>query len=174
MFSKGSSKSGESASPPATTSGAETSSKKDSGVPSIISPDLRVVGDLHSNGDLQVDGVVEGDIISRMLTIGEKAQVSGSLSAETVRVYGTVKGEVKATTVLLAKTARVTGDIAHQSLAIEAGAFMEGQVKRLEAGKAAFEPKVAVMKPAASSGGSASSGAPQAASAIGGSAALKS
>ncbi len=33
-----------------------------SDVPSIISADMKVVGNLHSSGDIQIDGTVEGDI----------------------------------------------------------------------------------------------------------------
>jgi len=103
------------------------------GVPSIISADLKIVGDLKSSGDIQVDGTVEGDIDSRLLTIGEGATVKGSVTAETVRISGTIVGQVKASAVTLAKTAKVTGDITHGTLTMEAGAFLEGGVRRLEA-----------------------------------------
>lgn len=102
------------------------------GVPSIISADLRITGNLKSDGDIQVDGHVEGDIDSATLTIGEGAHVKGHISCESVRVCGTVDGAVKAKSVVMAKTARVIGDIIHDSLAIEAGAFIEGNIKRLE------------------------------------------
>lgn len=107
------------------------------GVPSIISADLRITGNLKSDGDIQVDGHVEGDIDSATLTVGEGAHVKGHISCESVRVCGTVDGAVKAKSVVMAKTARVIGDIIHDSLAIEAGAFIEGNIKRLEgAGRA--------------------------------------
>jgi len=102
------------------------------GVPSIISADLRITGNLKSDGDIQVDGHVEGDIDSATLTVGEGAHVKGHISCESVRVCGTVDGAVKAKSVVMAKTARVIGDIIHDSLAIEAGAFIEGNIKRLE------------------------------------------
>src|SRR3546814_2700972 len=75
---------------------------------------------------------VEGDIDSATLTVGEGAHVKGHISCESVRVCGTVDGAVKAKSVVMAKTARVIGDIIHDSLAIEAGAFIEGNIKRLE------------------------------------------
>ncbi len=105
--------------------------------PAIISADLRVVGDMTSAGDIQIDGEVEGDIQSRALTVGEGAHVKGSISAETVRICGTVTGEIKASTVTLDKTAKVMGDIMNISLAIEPGAFFEGNCRRLESGKVA-------------------------------------
>lgn len=103
-----------------------------SAAPSIISPDLKIKGDLISNGDLQIDGSVEGDIVSRTVTIGEGADVRGAVSGESVRVCGSVTGQVKGTTVTLAKTAKVTGDVLHLTLSIEPGAFFEGQCRRIE------------------------------------------
>ena len=115
------------------------------GVPSIISADLKIIGDLDSGGDLQIDGAVEGDITSRSLTIGESAVVRGVLVAETVRIYGSVIGEVRANSVTLSKTARVAGDISHQSLIMEAGADLVGTLSRLEG-------KIGAAKSAATAG----------------------
>lgn len=110
------------------------------GVPSIISADLKIVGDLNSNGDLQIDGAVEGSITSNALTIGESAVVRGALIADTVRIFGSVVGEVRANTVILSKTARVEGDITHQSLSMEAGAEINGRLSRLDAEVVAPKP----------------------------------
>ena len=104
----------------------------DPSVPSIISADLKIVGDLHSNGDLQVDGAVEGDITSRSLTIGEGAVVRGSLLAENVRVHGAIFGQIKANSVTLTKTAKVEGNVVHQALSMEAGAILSGNLSRLD------------------------------------------
>ena len=98
--------------------------------PSIISTDLRIVGDLISDGEIQIDGIVEGDIRARTLMIGEPAEVTGELFADSVAIYGTVTGQIKARSVSLAKTARMLGDIHHQDLSIEKGAFLEGHCRR--------------------------------------------
>jgi cytoskeletal protein CcmA (bactofilin family) len=100
--------------------------------PSIISADLKIVGNLASAGDLQIDGTVEGDITSRRLTVGEGALVQGAILADSVKIYGSVSGEIKANSVHLAKSARVDGDIGHQSIAMEAGASVSGRLTRLE------------------------------------------
>ena len=122
---------------------------KSPGMPSIISADLRVVGDLHCAGDIQVEGKVEGDIKSKSVTVGEGAQVKGGIHAEAVRVSGAVKGQIEATSVTLAKTAKVKGDVVHKTLSIEAGAQLEGNCRRLEEDKkAAGEAKVTDLKPA--------------------------
>jgi len=125
-------------------------SAKASGVPSIISPDLKIIGDLKSGGDIQIDGTVDGDINCRLLTIGEQAVVEGCIVADTVRVSGTVKGQIKARIVHLDKVARVIGDVTHETLTMEAGASLEGQVKRMEPARTTTATKVAPMRPAAS------------------------
>ncbi|MGH7186560.1 MAG: bactofilin family protein, partial [Pseudomonadota bacterium] len=130
------------------------------GVPSIISSDLKIVGDLKSSGDIQIDGTVEGDIDCHTLIVGEGATVKGSIVAETVRISGAIVGQVKANAVTLAKAAKVTGDITHETLTMEAGAFLEGGVRRLEVGAFGASAKVSPFRSAPSSnGGSSSTGA---------------
>ncbi len=115
----------------ASTNGSAEESGKTGGVPSIISPDLKIVGNLKSNGAIQIDGAIEGDIKAHMLTIGEQAKVEGALLADRVRIAGSVAGLVQAKTVHLDKSAKVTADITHETMTMEAGASFEGQVKRL-------------------------------------------
>lgn len=100
-------------------------------VPSILSRDLVMTGDLKSDGEIQVDGNIIGDIKTKSLLVGKTANVKGEIIAEHVRVHGTVDGQIKAHTVTLAKTAHVVGDILHVNLSIETGAFLEGLCKRM-------------------------------------------
>lgn len=101
-------------------------------IPSILSADLHIKGNLESGGDVQIDGAIEGDVTSRTITVSETATVKGSIAAEMVRICGLVQGGVTARAVTLTRTARVVGDISHQSLAIEAGAVFEGHARRMD------------------------------------------
>lgn len=103
--------------------------------PSILSPDLTIEGNLVSDGDIQLDGRVTGDIHTRKLTVGAKAHVAGAILAEEVRVAGSVDGEITAIAVQLTASAKVSGDINHDSLAIEAGAFVQGLCRRMDTGQ---------------------------------------
>jgi len=98
-------------------------------VPSIISADLTVTGTLVSNGDIQIDGVVEGDVRSVGLVIGEKAEIHGEVLAEDLTVRGRVMGRIRARRVQLAATSHVEGDILHEAFVVEAGAFFEGNCR---------------------------------------------
>jgi cytoskeletal protein CcmA (bactofilin family) len=102
-----------------------------SSTPSIIGPELTIKGNLSTNGSVQIDGKVEGDIDSKSLTIGETAEVNGVVSASEVMVRGNMQGEIKSNTVQLSSNARITGDIVHESLAVEAGASIEGRLSRM-------------------------------------------
>lgn len=111
-------------------------------VPSIVSADLTITGDLVSRGEIQVDGTIEGDIECRILVIGSQGSVTGEITAEDVRIHGSVSGQVRAKSVFLAATAHMVGDITHESLAIEPGAFMEGHCRRMPDISAATAPLV--------------------------------
>lgn len=106
--------------------------KEERPIPSLISQGLRITGNLETEGEVQIDGVLEGDIKTGTLTIGETAVVIGEIIADKAIVQGKITGRIRARSVLLTKTARVIGDIWHQDLAMEAGAFLEGHCKRVE------------------------------------------
>ena len=138
MFSKDS-KSGASAPTPTPTPAAAAAEPSRpatrSSSPSIISRDLTIKGDLTCAGDIQIDGVIEGDVQSRSITVGEGVEIKGTIAGDDIRVCGSVNGEVKGHSVVLAKTAKVTGNVMHQVLAIEPGAFFEGQCRRTDSAR---------------------------------------
>jgi cytoskeletal protein CcmA (bactofilin family) len=97
--------------------------------PSIISADMVINGTLVSSGDIQIDGRVEGDVRTSGLVIGDKAEIHGEVLADEVTVRGRVIGRIRARRVQLASTAHVEGDILHEALAVETGAFFEGNCR---------------------------------------------
>lgn len=101
-------------------------------VPSIISSDLVVTGNLVSGGEVQVDGTIEGDIHAASLVIGDQATITGEVMAEEVIVRGRIIGTLRGLRIILAANCHVEGDIMHESLAVEPGAFFEGNCRRSE------------------------------------------
>lgn len=96
--------------------------------PSIIGSDVTIKGDITTLGEIQLDGSVEGDVRSASLTIGEHGSVQGVVTAEEVVIKGAVKGQIKGRNIRLEKTAKVNGDLFHETLSVEAGAFIEGSL----------------------------------------------
>ena len=110
--------------------------------PSIIGADITIVGDLSSEGEVQVDGFIDGDIRAKTLLIGESATVKGEIVGDSVHVYGKVNGQIKARAVTLAKSAHVVGNILHEKLSIEPGAFLDGHCQHMSEVKDQAEGKI--------------------------------
>lgn len=101
-------------------------------VPSIISGNLTITGNMKTDGDVQIDGTIDGDVHSKQITLGESGVVNGSIVADLARISGTVNGAITARVVELGRSAKITGDINHYSLAIEPGAFIQGQLTHVD------------------------------------------
>ena len=97
--------------------------------PSILSADVVVVGNLTSGGDIQIDGTIEGDVRSVSLTVGDKATINGEIIADDVVVRGRVIGSIHARRVQLCSNCHVEGNILHEALAVETGAYFEGNCR---------------------------------------------
>lgn len=96
-------------------------------VASLLSADLTIEGGVVGDGELQIDGVVRGDIRVGRLTVGETGHVEGSVYAEQVEIRGRIVGAITAKQVRLYGTAYVDGDITHEQLSMESGAFFQGR-----------------------------------------------
>lgn len=102
-------------------------------IPSIIGTSMKVSGDLDSEGAVQIEGTIHGDVRCAEVTVGRTANVLGNIEAEVANIHGTVNGEIRARSVIMSSTARVTGDVIHEELTIDAGAYIEGQMMRRDA-----------------------------------------
>lgn len=97
--------------------------------PSLVSSDVTITGLLQSEGDMQVDGRVDGNVRCVRLVVGESGVINGEVEAQAVTVRGRIDGSIRARELALAATARVEGDVLHQVLEIEAGAFVQGRFR---------------------------------------------
>ena len=98
----------------------------EAGPKSVIGNDLKII----SQGTLQVDGEIEGDVGGAEVIVGEQGRVTGTVAGERVIVRGTISGVIRAATVTLQSSSHVEGDIHHISLAIEQGAEFDGRCRR--------------------------------------------
>jgi cytoskeletal protein CcmA (bactofilin family) len=110
------------------------------GMPSIISQNFRVVGNVTSEGDVQLDGTVDGNLKAKSLVIGPTGSIRGEVRADKVQVQGSVTGPIRARTVEIAKTAKLAGDVFYESFTVETGAVIDGACKRWDADKGEVKP----------------------------------
>ena len=99
-------------------------------VPTIISENTVIKGDIVSDGIIHVDGNIEGDISCTELVIGVKGSVTGSIIVQNMHLYGTLRGKAVADNLFVSKTAKLIGDAKHNSIAIEPGAYIDGHCMR--------------------------------------------
>jgi cytoskeletal protein CcmA (bactofilin family) len=99
---------------------------------STISEDLTITGSVTSQGELHLNGQVQGDVRCVALVLGENAQLEGNVVAEDVMVRGRLIGSVRARKVMLQSTAHVEGNLVHKSLAVEHGTHFEGDSRPSE------------------------------------------
>ena len=129
MFSKGKS-----------TDSSSRSSKRSKAVPpTIISSDMRITGNVTSEGEVQVDGVVDGDVRGARVSVGATGHIAGAVTADNILVRGKINGQIRAQVVTFTRTAQVKGDVFHDTLSMEAGAKLEGHCRRLNAVEGAGE-----------------------------------
>lgn len=100
---------------------------------SVIGQDLKILGGglrLISEGNLTVDGIVEGDVMGANVVIGQHGHVNGLVHGETVSIQGYVSGTIRAVDVTLKSGASVEAEVHHNTLSLELGAHFEGRSRR--------------------------------------------
>ncbi len=87
-----------------------------------------IQGDVTSEGDIRVDGMLKGNItISGKLVVGEKGRVEGEIKCANANVSGNLKGKIEVSELLaLQATARVNGEVLTNKLSVEPGAEFSG------------------------------------------------
>lgn len=115
-------------------------SKKSRSVPggtTLVSSDTVVVGDIRFNGNLDVEGLVKGNIIAdpdkeALLRLLGKGRVEGEIRVPSVVINGEVKGDVYSTRHLeLAPKSRVEGSVFYHVVEMAAGAEVNGSLTHM-------------------------------------------
>lgn len=97
---------------------------------SVLDAQLRITGDIETDGTLRIDGRLEGSVRrGGVVILGVGALVKGSIIANEVVVGGTVEGDIQAAQrVELQPTAVVTGDIEAGAILIQEGGALRGRL----------------------------------------------
>ncbi len=100
-----------------------------SGSASIISSGTTLKGDINSNNDLRIDGIIKGNVTcTSKVVIGGSGDVTGDIIGNNVDILGKVLGNVKAKELLqLRSNAKLEGNIYAGRLQIDPTAVFNGQ-----------------------------------------------
>ena len=106
----------------------DAASESQSGGMSFIGGEVVITGNVSGQGDLHIDGSIDGDVSCKSLILGMSGRVHGNVTAERATVAGTVDGTINAASLTIEKAARISGDITYQTVSIENGAQVEGRL----------------------------------------------
>ncbi len=89
-----------------------------------------ITGDLEFPGAIEISGKIIGNVSAGSVTLAERAEVEGSLTATSITIRGQMKGKLNGGAVTLQSGARFEGEIIYSELSIESGAEVSGKVRR--------------------------------------------
>ncbi len=112
----------------------------------LISNGTEITGDVRSQGDIRIDGVLIGNLSTKgKVVIGNTGKVKGEVTCKNSEVSGVIEGKINVSQLLTLKNAStINGDIITNKLSIEPGArftgnsnMSDGNGLKTEAGKPA-------------------------------------
>lgn len=106
---------------------------------SMIASDLKVIGDLETDGVVKIEGKVEGAIrAATQVLVSQGALITGDIHTKEAIIGGEVKGVVHAEErVEIQATAMVNGDIVTKRIVVLEGGRITGTVK-MDGGKVSY------------------------------------
>ena len=87
-----------------------------------------VTGDIQSKGDIRLDGILKGSVItSGKVVLGKEGIIEGDVICNSADISGTIKAKITVSQLLSLKaTAKLNGEIITNKLSIEPGAAFTG------------------------------------------------
>lgn len=103
----------------------------------VIAKGVRLEGEFKSQGDVLIEGEVLGNIqTDGQLTAGPESFIKAGVMASDAIIAGKVEGNLNIKKRLEIKaTAKIKGDTVCQTVVVEAGAVMQGNIRSGEDGK---------------------------------------
>ena len=96
----------------------------------VINRGVTIVGSLYYDGQIQVEGTIDGEVRCSALQITERGAVEGLIVAESVDVRGEANGSIYADKLVLRTACAVEGEVYHHNLVLEDGCLFEGKSRR--------------------------------------------
>jgi len=119
------------------------------GAETIVGASVKLKGNLKSDSDITIEGIVTGEVKTKgSVIIGKNANIVASVKAKNISISGAVQGNVEATDRLeITETGKVLGDISANVLSVAPGAVFTGKSQMAEAHKEPMVEAVSEVEP---------------------------
>lgn len=94
----------------------------------VISKEMQISGEINFKGKARIDGTVEGNIQGEYLILSESGRINGDLVLDALISHGVIEGNIKAKLVTAHSTATIKGQLTSESLTVEPGAILQGEI----------------------------------------------
>ena len=112
---------------------------------SYVGETLQLDGDLRTSGNIDIAGLINGNIYVSEVTVTETGSVRGSVEATKIEINGHIEGKITADAIVIGKNAVIKGDVYFKNtLKTEEGADIDGYIKRINNCKANTEEDIAI------------------------------
>ena len=112
---------------------------------SYVGETLQLEGDLRTSGNLDIAGLVNGNVYVSEVTVTETGSIRGSVEATKIEINGHIQGKIIADAIVIGRNAVIKGDVYFKNtLKTEEGADIDGYIKRINNGKANTEEDIAI------------------------------
>ena len=112
---------------------------------SYVGETLQLEGDLRTSGNLDIAGLINGNVYVSEVTVTETGSVRGSVEATKIEINGHIQGKIIADAIVIGRNAVIKGDVYFKNtLKTEEGADIDGYIKRINNGKEETEEDIAI------------------------------
>ena len=78
---------------------------------SYVGETLQLEGDLRTSGNIDVAGLINGNVYVSEVTVTETGSVRGVVEASKVEINGHIQGKVTADSIIIGSSAVIKGDV---------------------------------------------------------------
>ena len=112
---------------------------------SYVGETLQLEGDLRTSGNLDIAGLINGNVYVSEVTVTETGSVRGSIEASKIEINGHIQGKIIADAIVIGRNAVIKGDVYFKNtLKTEEGADIDGYIKRINNGQVNTEEDIAI------------------------------
>jgi len=121
----------------------------------MVGRGVTINGSIKLSGKIHIFGEVNGEIEAQELHVGESGKVTGEIKTDVADIRGEINNTLEVTkTLVIRNTGKVIGTVRYESIEVENGGSIDGQIEKIA-------PKKSVVPPPTALSGNEGNGSPK-------------